>query len=69
MEDLEARPRSLSSILSQMNEGSLVIPEFQRDFVWKPSNTVALLTSIIKDYPAGNLLFWKFRPENNLQHR
>ena len=60
MEDLEARPRSMGSLLSQVNDGALVIPEFQRDFVWKPSNTISLLVSILKDYPAGNLLLWKF---------
>lgn len=69
MEELEARPRSMITLLDLINEGSIVVPEFQRDFVWRPSNTISLLLSIIKDYPAGNLLLWKYRPENSLANR
>ncbi|MEV8588023.1 DUF262 domain-containing protein [Streptomyces sp. NPDC051180] len=45
--------------MADMRRGRLAIPDFQRDFVWDPSDTQKLLVSIIARYPAGTLLFWE----------
>jgi hypothetical protein len=50
-------PESLSSLLQDIDEGKLVLPEFQRSFNWDPKREDALIRSIINSYPAGGLLF------------
>lgn len=37
--------------------GRLALPDFQRDFVWDPSNVVELLDSVSRQWPIGSLLF------------
>ena len=43
-------------LLNQINQGQMVLPDFQRDFVWDPSATQELLVSIANQFPAGSLL-------------
>jgi hypothetical protein len=47
---------SLKTLMNQAHAGKLVLPDFQRDFVWKPRDTIRLLTSIFNEYPIGGLL-------------
>jgi hypothetical protein len=37
----------------------LVLPEFQREYVWKLDQAKQLLMSLYRDYPTGSLLFWE----------
>lgn len=55
-EDLKAFPEKMITLLEPINKGLTVLPEFQRDFVWKPKDTKALLISILRNFPAGTLL-------------
>src|SRR2546421_275207 len=48
---------SLKNLMHRANEGEVVLPDFQRDFVWKPPDVIKLITSILKRYPIGGLLF------------
>jgi hypothetical protein len=43
-------------LLEQIHQGLMVLPDFQRDFVWDPSATQGLLVSIANQFPAGSLL-------------
>lgn len=45
-------------LLDQVRSRSLVVPEFQREFLWarKPDRTSRLLASIAQEWPAGALL-------------
>lgn len=47
----------LKNLMLQANAGRLVLPNFQRDFVWKPSDVSKLLASLLNGYPIGGLLF------------
>ena len=47
----------LKSLIEQASESRLVLPDFQRDFVWKPSDVTKLLASLLNGYPIGGLLF------------
>lgn len=47
----------LKTLLEQAGECRLVLPDFQRDFVWKPSDVIKLLASLLNGYPIGGLLF------------
>jgi len=49
----------LINLISEIENGSIKIPVFQRDFVWKSSQMLQLFDSILKGYPIGSLLFWK----------
>lgn len=37
----------------------LVLPEFQREYVWEKEQAKQLIVSLFKGYPTGSLLFWK----------
>ena len=49
--------RQLIPMLDQMHSGELALPDFQRSFVWAPDATRELIVSMIRGFPAGNLLF------------
>lgn len=55
---------SLNNLIRQLKEGKFVIPDFQRDFEWKPWDVRDLMRSIFLDYYIGSLLLWKGKPEN-----
>lgn len=47
----------LKNLMEQASENRLVLPDFQRDFVWKPFDVTKLLASLLNGYPIGGLLF------------
>ncbi len=55
---------SLVTLVDWLREGRYVIPDFQREFEWKPSDIRELVRSIFLDYYIGSLLIWKGKPEN-----
>ena len=55
---------SLNTLIGRLREGRFVIPDFQREFEWKPSDIRELLKSIFLDYYIGSLLLWKGQKKN-----
>lgn len=55
---------SLNSLITRLKEERFVIPDFQRDFEWKPWDIRDLMRSIFLDYYIGSLLLWKGKDEN-----
>lgn len=55
---------SLNTLLSRLKEGRFVIPDFQREFEWRPWDINSLMRSIFLDYYIGSLLVWKGKKEN-----
>ena len=55
---------SLNGLIGRMREGRFVIPDFQREFEWKPWDIQDLMRSIFSDYYIGNLLLWKAKDQN-----
>ncbi len=55
---------SLSSLVEKLKEGRFVIPDFQRDFEWRPWDIRDLMRSIFLDYYIGGLLLWKGEKSN-----
>jgi hypothetical protein len=49
----------LLTLLEEIASGSIKIPVFQREFVWKRNQIRDLFDSIARGYPIGSLLFWK----------
>ncbi len=52
----DTNPRALKDLLSDIDSRAMVLPDFQRDFVWDPRETQELIVSIASSYPAGSLL-------------
>ena len=50
-----------TTLLSNIEQGEIKIPQFQRDFVWSVQKSAALLDSVIKGYPIGTFIFWATR--------
>jgi uncharacterized protein with ParB-like and HNH nuclease domain len=50
---------SILSLMAEIQEGTLVLPDIQRSFVWSKEQIYAFLDSLFRDYPVGGLLFWK----------
>jgi hypothetical protein len=55
---------SLTVLVNRLREGRFVIPDFQREFEWKPWDINELMRSIFLDYFIGSLLLWKGKKEN-----
>jgi len=45
-------------LLGSIKKKDLVLPEFQREFVWTKDRIKQLFVSLTKEYPVGGLLFW-----------
>lgn len=52
----DTNPRALKELLAQIHSRTMVLPDFQRDFVWDPGATQELIVSIANNYPAGSIL-------------
>ncbi len=55
----QTNPWHLATLLTEIDNGQIVVPQFQRSFVWDPGDTLKLLVSVSDSYPAGSLLFLK----------
>ena len=55
---------SLNTLIGRLREGRFVVPDFQREFEWKPWDIRDLMRSIFLDYYVGSLLLWKGNKEN-----
>ena len=53
---------SLGTLLRRVKEKGLTIPQFQRKFIWKPSQVKLLIDSISRSYPIGSLLILEKNP-------
>jgi hypothetical protein len=52
----DTNPRALKELLGDVHNCTMVLPDFQRDFVWEPGATQELVVSIASNYPAGSIL-------------
>lgn len=50
---------SIRELLDDIQKLNIVMPEFQREYVWHREQAKQLLVSLYKEYPTGSLLFWK----------
>jgi hypothetical protein len=56
---LKHEATAVRSIIKEFREGKLVVPEFQRDYVWRPSRAPKLIDSLYRNYPISSLLVWE----------
>ncbi len=53
----------ISTILDQIDLGSMALPEFQRGYVWNREQVRGLMQSLYRKYPIGSLLIWVTQTE------
>ena len=49
----------ISELVDGIRKRDVVLPEFQREYVWSREQAKQLMVSLVKGYPVGSLLFWK----------
>ena len=55
---------SLNTLIGYLKEGRFVVPDFQREFEWRPWDINSLMRSIFLDYYIGSLLLWRGKRES-----
>ncbi|WP_030490599.1 GmrSD restriction endonuclease domain-containing protein [Micromonospora chokoriensis] len=51
--------RSIGKLIDEISSAEILLPEIQREYVWKPTQVAKLMDSIYRGYPFGSLLFWE----------
>lgn len=59
--DPKPSPERVQQLATRVLMGDIVLPEFQRPFVWSRKQILDLLDSIYRNYPIGSLLVWESR--------
>ncbi|GLZ51352.1 DUF262 domain-containing protein [Actinomycetospora sp. NBRC 106378] len=49
----------LSTVLDQVDAGVMLLPEFQRGYVWNRDQVRGLMKSVYREFPVGALLVWE----------
>jgi len=55
----EARAFSVETLLQQVRDGKIRIPDFQRPLRWRANHVIDLFDSVYRGFPVGDLLFFK----------
>ena len=53
----------ISFLLDSIDDGTVVLPEFQRGYVWTRDQVKGLFQSLYKRFPVGGLLIWNTRAD------
>ena len=56
----------VNRLVSWFEDGTLAIPEIQREYVWKPEKVRDLAGSIFSEFPCGSLILWEPRRQDIL---
>lgn len=54
----QAAPRRMQTLVQEALDGRLALPEFQRDFAWKPPAVRLLISSVALGWPIGSFMTW-----------
>jgi hypothetical protein len=49
----------IRELMDGIRKLDMVLPEFQREYVWEREQAKQLIVSLYRGYPTGSLLFWK----------
>ena len=50
---------NFSELIFSIKNRDIVVPEFQREYVWPSSNAKELLKSLLNGFPVGGILIWR----------
>ena len=51
--------KKIIDVLRMVQDYDLVLPAFQREYVWRPEQVERLFDSLMKGYPINSMLFWR----------
>ena len=51
--------RPLRDLVREFHAGAILLPQFQRDYVWRPSKIRNLLDSLLRGFPVGGFYLWR----------
>jgi len=49
----------ISKLLEAIKDKEIVVPEFQREYVWSLEQAKELISSLFREYPTGSILVWE----------
>ncbi|MBC2901626.1 DUF262 domain-containing protein [Streptomyces sp. PSKA01] len=58
-QDPDSSVPRLVTVVDRVLEGDVVLPKFQRNFVWTRQQILDLLDSVARNYPIGSILLWQ----------
>ncbi|MFF5424524.1 MULTISPECIES: DUF262 domain-containing protein [unclassified Streptomyces] len=58
-QDPDSNVPRLVTVVDRVLEGDIVLPKFQRNFVWTRQQILDLLDSVSRNYPIGSILLWQ----------
>jgi len=50
---------TIAELITEIEKRELILPEFQRGFVWSRDKVRQYVESIYRNYPTGHFLIWK----------
>ena len=59
----------VKQLIDDYRAGLIVIPEFQREYVWKPVKAAKLIDSLYRGYPVSSLLLWHSTEDTRARRR
>ena len=66
---LEHQNIKVKQLIEDYRMGRIVIPEFQREYVWKKSKAPKLVDSLYRGFPISSLLLWQSVEETRARRR
>jgi hypothetical protein len=59
----------IQNLTDSFGNGKLMVPDFQRSYVWKPIQATSLLDSLLKGFPIASLVVWEPPPSAQVRSR
>ena len=56
---------SIKQTIRDIENNKIFLPPIQRNFVWDYERILNLFDSLYRNYPIGNCIFWKLKPETS----
>src|SRR5229473_686313 len=66
---LEHQTVKVKQLIDDYRLGRVVIPEFQREYVWKKSKAPKLIDSLYRGFPISSLLLWQSTEDTRSRRR
>ena len=51
--------KKIDELLGEISRGHILLPEFQRGYVWRKNQVRGLVQSLYREHPTGHLLIWR----------
>ena len=58
MTNPEPRSRQYPGLMTDITDGKIKLPQFQRNYVWDTKDSAGFLDSILRGYPIGTFILW-----------